>query len=822
MLDGLNERQRLAAQHIDGPALVNAGPGTGKTKLVTHRVAHLVKNNLDPRSILALTFTNAAAEEMRTRVHDVGGESCYPVVVGTFHSFVLRYILKPYAKHDFFKTAGYPNGVLTLDEDNATKLLDEAIKSQELPVRNLLDALGYKRKQISSKLSINRARGLTVMDMARTIMANYSDVNETWAKAMSLAASIEHPEEHSREKDDLKLLINQQPYLIDGAINKVWRSYNELCQEVDGVDFDEMLVMADQLLKADPRVARSLGARFDYIMLDEFQDTNPVQYSMISSIASKQRNPFNIFCVGDARQSIYKFRASDLTIMTNYPKQFEDCKVIDLIENYRSSNHIIKTANTFGVTMAEQITDGVLEAKGANASNPNPVELHHFRNDRTEAAWMVTKAQELINQGQAPSGIYFLYRNKGLFRELESALSAQGLGFQIIGNISFWETREVKDITALLRVFARRQDAMAMARVIDNSNSGMTGANFRKVMHEKALPAWAALESRVTGGKSERAQSLKEFVSALKEHRDRALVDADWEKWLQSSAVRMFMETGDTEEQARQYLAEILRIATPEELDRYRATFTDPNEGYRSIHNELPLIKELRSFWHGYMAPQLKAQESKSWEKKGLSEQEQDEAWGRRQNNINIVLDHITRTLESGVALDDVVSELTLRTENATENDRDSVRLLTMHASKGLEADHVFLLGVEQENFLRSEDYSTEDLAEEGRIFYVAMTRAKKQLYMTTAASRLINGEFRQNSELTFLDTIKPLLKIVNHDGLTEQNSNSDPADIQLQDEDWIALLDSTNSNQDQLRGKQSEIVPKVEDTSRKRRTYHI
>ncbi len=208
--------------------------------------------------------------------------------------------------------------------------------------------------------------------------------------------------------------------------------------------------------------------------------------------------------------------------------------------------------------------------------------------------------------------------------------------------------------------------------------------------------------------------------------------------------------------------------------------------------------------------------------KKGLSEQEQDEAWGRRQNNINIVLEHITRTLESGVALDDVVSELTLRTENATENDRDSVRLLTMHASKGLEADHVFLLGVEQENFLRSEDYSTEDLAEEGRIFYVAMTRAKKQLYMTTAASRLINGEFRQNSELTFLDTIKPLLKIVNHDGLTEQNTNSDPADIQLKDEDWIALLDSTSSNQDQPLGKQSEIVPKVEDTSRKRRTYHI
>ncbi|MND21753.1 ATP-dependent DNA helicase UvrD1 [compost metagenome] len=795
MLDGLNERQRLAAQHIDGPALINAGPGTGKTKLVTHRIAHLVRNNADPRGILALTFTNAAAEEMRSRIQDVGKEACYPVVVGTFHSFALRYILKPYAKHEFFTAAGYPNGVITLDEDNATKLLEEAIKAQEQPVRNLLEAMGYKRKQISSRLSINRARGLTVDDVTRDIVAQNSNVIENWNSAMAIASSIDDPSEHSSERDRLKMLNQQFPYLLSGAINKVWRTYNTLCKEVDGVDFDDMLLMAERLVKADPKVARALGHRFTHISLDEFQDVNPVQYSMIETIASYQPKPFNIFAVGDARQSIYKFRAADLTIMTSFPTRFPKCYVVDLVENYRSSHNIIDLANCFAVTMAGQITDGVLEAKGPNAPLPLPVSLHRFRNDKTEAAWMVGQAQELIAQGQQASSIYFLYRNKSLYKELETALAAKGVNSQIVGNISFWETREVKDIIALLRVFARRQDAMAMARVIDNSDSGMTGASFRKVMHEKGLPAWPALESRISNGKSERARALKGFVDALKAHREKAIVDSDWVAWYHTAACQIFMENGDTQEEAKLSAAEILRISSPEEQEEYKSMFKDPQIGYRKVYDELPIVKELRSFWHAFMAPPLKALDMKSWEKKGLTEQEQDEAWARRQQNINTVLDHITRTLEAGSVLEDVVSELTLRTENAQENDLDSVKLMTMHASKGLEADYVFLLGVEQENFMKSEDYSSEDEAEEGRNLYVAMTRPRKKLYMTTAATRMLNGEFRQNRELGFLEIFKHKLEVITHDSLATQHTRESQSETNdkagLADQDWDSLIDT-------------------------------
>lgn len=792
MLEGLNERQLIAASHVDGPMLVNAGPGSGKTKLVTNRISHLV-NTLKhaPSEILALTFTNAAAEEMKARVYQVGGGQCYGVVVGTFHSIFLRYILKPYEKHEFFKSAGYPEGFVTLDDDDKDKLIDEAISRLPTPLQSLLDVMGIKRKQVDSYMSFKRAQGWTASDVARQLISANDNLKELFNDVTSLAASLSPESEDDQSRDRIRDIFKENPFLKDALIVKTWATYDIACQEVNGIDFDQMLILSDRLLKADPRVAKSLGNRFKHIMLDEFQDTCPVQFSIIRQIASCQPKPFNLMGVGDGRQSIYAFRAADLTIMTGFPKMFENCPVVDLEENYRSSAGIISAANKFAVQMAGQISDGQLLAKGAFSHLKDKPELHHFISDKTEAAWISGKVVELIKGGVSPSEIYILYRNKALFREVEAVFAGMGIDYQIIGNISFWESKEVKDIVALLRVFARKQDTLALTRVIDSGASGITGATFKKHMQANKMTAWEALESKVNHApKSPKAQQTNTFIHDLKEAKAKSQRACDWKSWAKEWSYDVFIEENVPAEEARVSVDKIIETMTEDDRQLYLEVFTDPKNGYKTKYKELSLVSEIRSFWHKHFASVLKEQDQKVWAKKGLNEEQQIEAWNRRQNNVNTALDFIVRTIESGVLLEDAVNEITLRTENAQQSSSESVQFMTMHAAKGLEAKHVFLLGVEQENFIKSDDATEDNIDEEGRIFYVGLTRGKVQSYMTTAAKRMLNGKFVQPTELDFLNVIRPCLKEFYHDDLTPVAENAVKSSTMNSDELFNQLRD--------------------------------
>lgn len=792
MLEGLNERQLIAASHVDGPMLVNAGPGSGKTKLVTNRISYLVNTlNHPPSEILALTFTNAAAEEMKARVYQVGGERCYGVVVGTFHSIFLRYILKPYEKHEFFKSAGYPEGFVTLDDDDKDKLIDEAISRLPTPLQSLLDVMGIKRKQVDAYMSFKRAQGWTASDVARQLISANDNLKELFNDVTSIAASMSPESEDDQARDKIREIFKENPFLKDALIVKTWATYDIACQEVNGIDFDQMLILSDRLLKADVKVAKSLGNRFKQIMLDEFQDTCPVQFSIIQQIAKCQPKPFNLMGVGDGRQSIYAFRAADLTIMTGFPKMFENCPVVDLEENYRSSAGIISAANKFAIQMAGQISDGQLLAKGAFSHVEDKPELHHFMSDKTEAAWISGKVVELIKEGVSPSEIYILYRNKALFREVESVFAGMGIDYQIIGNISFWESKEVKDIVALLRVFARRQDTLALTRVIDSGASGITGATFKKHMQANKMTAWDALDSKINHSpKSPKAQQTNTFINDLKEAKSRSQRACDWKSWAKEWSYNVFIEENVPEEEARISVDKIIETMTEDDRQLYLEVFTDPNNGYKTKYNELPLVSEIRAFWHKHFAGVLKEQDQKVWAKKGLTEEQQIEAWNRRQNNVNTALDFIVRTIDSGVLLEDAVNEITLRTENAQQSSSESVQLMTMHAAKGLEAKYVFLLGVEQENFIKSDDATEDNIDEEGRIFYVGMTRAKVKSYMTTAAKRMLNGKFVQPTELDFLEVIRPYLKEFYHDDLTPVSENAVKSSTMNSDELFNQLRD--------------------------------
>lgn len=798
MLEGLNERQLIAASHVDGPMLVNAGPGSGKTKLVTNRISYLVNTlNHPPSEILALTFTNAAAEEMKARVYQVGGERCYGVVVGTFHSIFLRYILKPYEKHEFFKSAGYPEGFVTLDDDDKDKLIDEAISRLPTPLQSLLDVMGIKRKQVDTFMSFKRAQGWTASDVARQLISTNDNLKDLFNDVTSMAASLSPESEDEHARDDIINIFKENPFLKDALIVKTWATYDVACQEVNGIDFDQMLILSDRLLKADPRVAKSLGYRFKHIMLDEFQDTCPVQFSIIMQIASRQPKPFNLMGVGDGRQSIYGFRAADLTIMTGFPQMFDNCPIVDLEENYRSSAGIISVANKFAIQMPGQISDGQLLAKGAFSHIEDKPELHHFMSDKTEAAWISGKVTELIKSGVSPSEIYVLYRNKTLFREVESVFAGMGIDYQIIGNISFWESKEVKDIVAILRVFARRQDTLALTRLIDSGASGITGATFKKHMQANKMTAWEALDSKVNHApKSPKAQQTNTFIHDLKEAKSRSQKACDWKSWAKEWSYDVFIEEKIPVDEAVSSVDKIIETMTEDDRQLYLEVFVDPQNGYKTKYKELPIASEIRSFWHKHFASVLREQDQKVWAKKGLNEEQQIEAWNRRQNNVNTAIDFIVRTIESGVLLEDAVNEITLRTENAQQSSAECVQLMTMHAAKGLEAKHVFLLGVEQENFIKSDDATDENIDEEGRILYVGLTRGKVQSYLTTAAKRMLNGKFVQPTELDFLNVIKPFLKEFYHDDLAPVSKEAVQSNTMNSDELFNQLRDMISHDQ--------------------------
>ncbi|MFQ2234971.1 ATP-dependent helicase [Aeromonas dhakensis] len=798
MLEGLNERQLIAASHVDGPMLVNAGPGSGKTKLVTNRISYLVNTlNHPPSEILALTFTNAAAEEMKARVYQVGGDRCYGVVVGTFHSIFLRYILKPYEKHEFFKSAGYPEGFVTLDDDDKDKLIDEAISRLPTPLQSLLDVMGIKRKQVDAFMSFKRAQGWTASDVARQLISTNDNLKDLFNDVTSMAASLSPESEDEHARDDIINIFKENPFLKDALIVKTWATYDAACQEVNGIDFDQMLILSDRLLKADPKVAKSLGYRFKHIMLDEFQDTCPVQFSIIKQIASRQPKPFNLMGVGDGRQSIYAFRAADLTIMTGFPQMFDNCPVVDLEENYRSSAGIISAANKFAIQMPGQISDGQLLAKGAFSHIEDKPELHHFMSDKTEAAWISGKVTELIKSGVSPSEIYVLYRNKALFREVESVFAGMGIDYQIIGNISFWESKEVKDVVAILRVFARRQDTLALTRLIDSGASGITGATFKKHMQANRMTAWEALDSKVNPvPKSPKAQQTNTFIHDLKEAKSRSQKACDWKSWAKEWSYDVFIEEKIPVDEAASSVDKIIETMTEDDRQLYLEVFVDPQNGYKTKYKELPIASEIRSLWHKHFASVLREQDQKVWAKKGLSEEQQIEAWNRRQNNVNTAIDFIIRTIESGVLLEDAVNEITLRTENAQQSSAECVQFMTMHAAKGLEAKHVFLLGVEQENFIKSDDATDENIDEEGRILYVGLTRGKIQSYLTTAAKRMLNGKFVQPTELDFLDVIKPCLKEFYHDDLAPVSKEDAQSNTMNSDELFNQLRDMISHEQ--------------------------
>src|SRR5574344_1312142 len=423
LLDNLNEEQKKAVIHKDGPLLVMAGAGSGKTKVLTTRIAYLIQNGIKDYNILAITFTNKAAEEMRSRVNLLVGD-VYSFI-GTFHSLGLRIIRE---NHDYFNL---PNNFTIIDSEDSNTIIKKLLKEMNL------DSKEYSPSYVRNRISFIKNQML--------------------------------------REDELLRLFNTP---IDKVVLNVYHKYNEKLASSASVDFDDLLLFPVNLFSDHPEILEHYQDKYQYLLIDEYQDTNPVQYKMSVMLAGKYKN---IFVVGDMNQSIYAFRQADYRNITNFEHDFAGCKVIKLEHNYRSTNNILKAAN--------EVISHNKERKDLKlySNNGDGVKISYLRSydEHHEIALIIDEINNLQSLGYKPSDIAILYRTNAQSRVIEDVFLAKGIPYKVFGSYYFYNRKEIKDLISYLRLIYNNQDEISLRRLINTPKRGI-GDGAVALIEEKA------------------------------------------------------------------------------------------------------------------------------------------------------------------------------------------------------------------------------------------------------------------------------------------------------------------------------------------------
>jgi DNA helicase II / ATP-dependent DNA helicase PcrA len=620
-LDDLNLQQKEAATHTDGPLLIMAGAGAGKTKTITYRIANLISKGVDPKNILAVTFTNKAANEMRERVDRLlqdKDELKRPIellerpTIRTFHSLGVLIL------RENFEKLNLPKRFSILDRSDSKKI-----------VRDILKEEGYDIKQYDP------------------------------AKIMAII---------SRQKGDL---ITPEEYedsvhyndYIKGVASTVWKKYEMQLDKNGALDFDDLLVKTVWLLEKDLEIRKKYQNRWKYIHVDEYQDTNEVQYQMTKLLAEDHKN---ICVVGDVDQNIYTWRGATIKNIMSFEHDYPEAKEIVLEENYRSTKNILRAAN-------EVISkNSVRRKKNLFTNNHAGEKIFVYRaiDEYDEATFSVLKAKELIANGVSPNEIAFLYRANFQSRVLEEVSLRHKLAHQVVGT-KFFDRKEVRDVISYIKAALNEKDLTSLNRIINTPPRGIGKTTVLKIH--------AGEENSLTPAVRERINNFRNFLKKIKTE---ILLKKPTE------IIAMILKESGLEENLGE----------------------EGDEGRERIQN----IKELASLAKKY-------EEFSPWEA------------------MNNFLDDISLTTDQ----DDL------------ERKENGVKLMTVHAAKGLEFDYVFVTGLEGGLFpMERENDKTEDAEEERRLFYVAITRAKKKLFLTWTSFRTIFGSKQVNLSSEFLDDI--------------------------------------------------------------------
>ncbi|TDT45000.1 DNA helicase-2/ATP-dependent DNA helicase PcrA [Maribacter spongiicola] len=641
-IDELNDAQKAPVLHKDGPLMVIAGAGSGKTRVLTYRIAHLMAQGVDSFNILSLTFTNKAAREMKARISNiVGASEAKNLWMGTFHSVFAKLL-----RIDGDKL-GYPANFTIYDTQDSQRLLASIIKEMGL------DKDIYKYKQIQNRIS-------SFKNSLITVKAYRNDPD----------------------------LVEQDAMAKKPRTGDIYENYVDRCFKAGAMDFDDLLLRTNELLTRYPDVLMKYQDRFRYILVDEYQDTNHSQYLIVKALADRFQN---ICVVGDDAQSIYSFRGANISNILNFQKDYDNVGMYRLEQNYRSTRNIVNAANSVIGKNQNQIEKVVWTANDDGAA----IKIHRSTTDAEEGRFVANSIWEHRMQQQMTNGQFcILYRTNSQSRAMEDALRKRDIPYRIYGGLSFYQRKEIKDVLSYLRLVINPKDEEALKRVINFPARGIGGTTLDRLVVAanhynrsifEVMENIDRIDLKINSGTK---RKLQDFVTMIKSFQ---VMNETTDAFALSEHVAK--KTG--------ILLEFKKDGTP--------------EGIGKMENIEELLNGIKDFVEG-------------------------------QKEIADATGNISEFLEDVALATDL--------DNDTGDD-DRVALMTIHLAKGLEFPYVYIVGMEEDLFPSGMSMSTRsELEEERRLFYVALTRAEKQAYLTYTQNRYRWGKLIDAEPSRFLEEI--------------------------------------------------------------------
>lgn len=674
--DELNPAQQAAVEYCDGPSLVIAGAGSGKTRVLTHKIAHLLTLGMEPWKILALTFTNKAAEEMKSRIAlQVGAEQAKRLWMGTFHSIFAR-ILR--TEHE---AIGFSANYTIYDAADSKSLVKSIIPYYiDLEIEPIV-------KDIQARAILDETKKIKIKEVRDKISKLYSP-SYIISRISSLKNRLILPNDYIasterksyEEKDKIK-------YLAD-----IYRDYVEQCKQSNALDFDDILVYTYLLFKHRPEILAKYEEHFDFVLVDEYQDTNYAQHAIVWQLTqNKQR----VCVVGDDAQSIYSFRGANIDNILTFQQLYKGVKLFKLERNYRSTQNIVKAANSVIKHNRGQIYKEVYSEKVQG----EPIHVYGFYSDLEEAAGVAKKLLSLNRFDHIPwNEIAILYRTNVQSRTFEEAFRKQNIPYRIYGGLSFYQRKEIKDVIAYFRLAINPDDVEAFKRIINYPARGIGQSSVNRILDvasKNNISVWQVIshiqnyDIKINRGTEEKIVNFVQLIDSFRS--DINTQDAA------TLGKRIVLQSGMWDE--------IFRNRAPEDISRQE--------------NLQELLDGLQQF---------------------VDERVEEEG------NERVYMTHYLQEVS-------LISDL----DESNDDQTDKVSLMTIHSAKGLEFRVVFIVGME-ENLFPNQMAATSprEMEEERRLFYVALTRAEEQCYLTHAQNRYRYGKSEFCTPSSFLKEIAP------------------------------------------------------------------
>ncbi len=652
VLNALNPEQKIAVLHKDGPLLVFAGAGSGKTRVITYRIANLVaSHNVSPDSILAVTFTKKAAEEMHQRIdsifNDLKLDKQEKPLIGTFHSICARFLRTESSR------IGLDPNFSIYDSDDSEGLIKELMLADNIDIKQ------FKPKMVYSMIS-----------SAKNDMIG----SDKYA--------------------------NYYSGFVEDIVSEIYPKYQKQMQEMNGVDFADLLFMTVDLFEKEPSVLEKYQNKYKYLLVDEYQDTNKVQYNFVKDLSLKNQN---ICVVGDDDQSIYKWRGADIKNIISFEKDFDNVKTIKLEQNYRSVGNIIEAA----VSVIKKNNERVDKSLWTSKDLGEPINIYQARDEKGEAQYIIDELNSLKRKGYKYEDVAILYRTNYQSRVIEEALLQNGVRYKLVGGFRFYDRREIKDLLSYLRFINNPKDELSLYRIINVPN---------RKMGPKSVATLSLLSRKCKVSTGE----LLIIAHALNTGRINE-VNFDQSK----------IDSVDAE------LSSIMSFSGV--VDIFGSFYLDSKgeDALTIIDKVINKIKYLDFIDDG-----------------------SDQGYSRRENVQelwNVASSYVKRDGER--SLNSFLQDIALIEEQQEDSDKDnskgSVTMMTLHSSKGLEFPVVFIIGVEEGLLPHSRSFTeVQELEEERRLCYVGITRAMERLYLSFAETRNAMGALTEQMPSRFLAEI--------------------------------------------------------------------